>query len=148
MSWVSQTFIAIGLLVPAWIGATFFKKNYQIPSGVYSGWYFLGTGITIILADGTSGRVLTAQPHIIAIIFGIGLTAGGIANASLFSAVENAPNPGMPIALCNANGMLVFLVSLALANLAPQYFPEVEGGMRDLVGIILLMSGAAVIAIR
>lgn len=148
MTWVTQTFVAIALLTPAWLGAPFFKKNFDVASGVYSGVYFLGVAITILATSPAFVPTLVAQPWVVASILGIGLAFGGIANALLFDAVTTAPNPGMPIALCNSTGMLVFLSSLALGYLLPQYFPVVEWSARTFAGIVLVIIGAALIAIR
>ena len=147
-NWLTQSFFAMLCLVPAWLTIGFFDKNYQIKSDVFLIWYLLGIVTTSIFFGGSTIDKIFPSLKMVAVMMLIGMTIGATANILLFRAVSAAPNPGLAVAIGNTASVGVFLAALLLSRYAPNYFNEVKFDAQALVGIILTVVGAALIAIR
>jgi len=147
-NWFTQSIVGLVFLTPAWLAIPFFEKNYGVPGNVFMVWYFLGCSI-IVAAFGvpTWSALVPSVPLVVALLL-IGLTIGGIANMALFTAVTNAPNPGLPVAIANVASVTTFLLAGLLAQLAPAYFAQVRVDLQSFAGIVLVIVGAALISIR
>lgn len=145
--WLTQSFIAVLFLTPAWLAMPFFAQNYGVPASVFAVWYFLGTAISIALFGVPSGALIPSVPLAATLLF-FGFVIGGVANLALFSAVVTAPNPGLPVAISTVASLTTFLVAIMLARYVPTYFAAVQADFKSLAGVVLIIAGAALIAIR
>ncbi len=150
-SWFLQSVIAMILVVPAWLSITFYKKNFHVSAEIFLVWYFGAAAVGIVIFKAFSGVSLIEffpAPSLVIGMLLIGLTLGAAANALLFSAVSVAPNPGLPIAISGTASVCVFLVSVVLGSFLPKYFSEVRFDWQAFVGVLLVVSGIALIAVR
>lgn len=147
-SWLTQSFTAMALLIPAWLAIGFFDRNYQIKPDIFIIWYFLGVGLNSLLFGQSPMSAVFPSWKLILIILIIGFTVGGVANVALFSAVSKAPNPGLPVAIANVASVGVFFVAALLYRYLPNYFNSVKIDIWALVGLLLTVVGTAIISIR
>lgn len=146
-SWLIQTLIAVVFLTPAWLAMPYFASRYGVSGAVFGVWYFLGAAISMAVFGVPKGALIPSF-GIVGSIFVIGLTIGGIANMALFTAVAGAPNPGLPVAIANLTSLTTFFAALALARIAPEHFTSGPLDLRAAAGIILIVIGAALIAVK
>ncbi len=145
--WLVQTLIAVLFMTPAWLAMPFFASRHGVSGAVFGVWYFVGAALSMALFGVPRGTLVPSWGVSIAILF-VGLTIGGVANLSLFSAVAAAPNPGLPVAIANLTSLTTFLAAFALAKVAPEYFSADPLSPRVLIGIICIVIGAALIAVK
>jgi len=91
--------------------------------------------------------ILELSKHL-AIIGIIGLLTGSIANLLVIQAVMASDNPALPIAIVGSNAVVIYLISPALAYLMPRYFGYIKFDLWRFVGIILIVGGLVIIALR
>jgi hypothetical protein len=145
-SWLLQSFLAVLLLTPAWLAMPFFSKNYGVSGSVFAVWYFLGVSLSIGLFQGPA-----ALKPSIGVIIGIvvaGVVFGGVANSALFSAVNAAPNPGIPIAISTVSSLTTFIAAVALFRFMPEYFAPAALDWKSFAGAILIIAGATLISVK
>lgn len=147
MKWVMQSLVAVVLLTPVWIMIPYFGRHWGVSSSVFAIWYFIGTALSLALFPGTAVSIVPSVKTVLVILC-LGIFLGGIANGALFSAVVNAPNPGLPVAVANLTCLTTFLLTVLLSRLWPTHFPEVKADVRSVVGMVLMIAGAAIIAVR
>lgn len=150
MSWLTQSIIALLLLVPCWFSIGFFQKSYQIRPEVTVIWYYLG-----VFAGGIAGAPFTQisihdliPNQIFLSILLVGLILGSAANILLFTAVTTAPNPGLPVAIANTSALLVFLLAPILSSAFPENFNSVVFDARSFWGIALTLAGLYLISTK
>lgn len=146
-TWLSQTFLAVVFLTPAWLAMPYFEKTYGVSGTVFGVWYFLGSAVSMA-AFGVPWKTLVPTPGIVGAILLIGLTIGATANALLFTAVAAAPNPGLAVALLNLTGLTTLFGAMALAYFLPAHFAADAITMRTVIGVVLILVGAALIAVK
>lgn len=148
--WMTRAFLSLGFVIPAWLSINFFKTTYQIAGEVTMIWYFLGVAI------GTAGFIHVLTPNVSIIppltaivqISIVGVVFGSGANALLFSAIADAPNQAVPQAIQGSSSVFVFLLSLWLAGVMPQYFKSDHLDIYQFVGVAFVVIGIAIVAIR
>ncbi len=145
-SWLSQSFIAVILLTPPWLAMPFFSKNFGVSGSVFAVWYFLGAALSIGLVQGSVA--FKPSVGVIAGIVAIGIVFGGVANSTLFSAVNAAPNPGIPIAISTVSSLTTFIAAVALFRLMPEYFAPAALDWKSFAGAILIIAGATLISAK
>lgn len=145
--WVLQTCIAILFLTPAWLAMPFFANKFGVSGAVFAVWYFAGTAISIAIFAVPTGKLVPSYGVVGALVV-LGLTIGGVANAYLFNAVSAAPNPGLPVALGNLTGLTTLIAALVLARVMPQHFTADPVSVRAFIGVVLIIIGAACIAVK
>lgn len=146
-SWLIQTLIAVLFLTPAWLAMPYFANKYGVTGGVFAVWYFAGAAISIAIFGVPSGKLVPSYGVIAAVLL-IGFTIGGIANMALFTAVTIAPNPGLPVAIANLTSLTTFVAAILLAKLLPSHFTADPLSVKALSGIVLIVIGASLIAMK
>lgn len=145
-SWLLQSFLAVILLTPPWLAMPFFSKNFGVSGAVFAVWYFLGSALSIGLVQGSV--VIKPSIGVIAGILAIGVMFGGVANSALFSAVNAAPNPGIPIAISTVSSLTTFVAAVALFRFMPEYFAPAALDWKSFAGAVLIIVGATLIAVK
>lgn len=148
MGWLGQSFLAVAFLIPVWLAIGFFDRNHQVKPDVFVVWYFLGVAIASAFAGGHSLRTIAPSLGLVCTLLVIGVVAGGLANIPLFRAVVSAPNPGLPVAIANTASVGVFFLAWLLGRWVPKYFATVTMDGWALLGVVLVVSGASIIALR
>ena len=123
-NWLLQSLIGLVFVTPAWLAIPFFREHYGVQSSVFLVWYMVGCAgmVALYLAvsaqspGGSVASTLVPSWNAVVYIMLVGLVCGGIANIAIFSAVVNAPNPGMAVAVMNGAAALTYLCSIALAR--------------------------------
>ncbi len=147
--WLQQSIIALCLTTPVYLALGFMEKNYGVKSDIFLIWYFLGVACTPVIFGGHAIAVIMPSWRLILVILLIGLLIGGVANVMAFRAVNNSPNPGLPIAIISGGtSMCVFLASALLAKIVPSYFNNYKFDAWSLIGIILVIAGITIIVVR
>ncbi len=67
---------------------------------------------------------------------------------ALFTAVTIAPNPGLPVAIANLTSLTTFAAAILLAKVLPAHFSADPVSIKALGGIVLIVIGAGLIAIK
>jgi hypothetical protein len=147
MNWLLESFVAMLLLVPAWLAIGFFDRNFGAKGDVFVIWYCLGIVTAAVAYKGSLSAVVPSV-KVAGAIYLIGLTIGAAANILLFRAAGNAPNPGLAVAISNVAAVGVFLAALLLARYLPKYFATPRSDGWSLLGVLLVSIGAAIIAAR
>ena len=151
LGWIGKSIIAIFCFMPASIAIVFFKRNYGIKPEAMLVWYFLG--ITI-----GSGLILP-RPNILEnkdfflniplfIMIILGIVFGTSSNTLLFQAISMASNAGLPLAIVNIHALVTFLTMIFLAWWLPGYFEKAQFHPAHLIGIILILVGVLLIALK
>lgn len=145
-SWLLQSFLAVLLLTPPWLAMPFFSKNFGVSGAVFAVWYFLGAAASIGFVQGSA----TVKPSVGVIvgIIAVGFTFGGFANSALFSAVNAAPNPGIPIAISTVSSLTTFVAAVALFRFMPEYFAPASLDWKSFAGAVLIIAGATLISVK
>jgi len=148
-NWLGQSLTATMLLVVAWPAIPFFERNFGIRIETFSTIYFLGIVSMYAMTSGSKiyGQVIGSTGSI-ALIFMVGVIFGGIANLLLFRAVAGAPNPGLPVAISCGAAIGTAVVAWGLAKVAPNWFGQVDLNWKVALGIMLMLSGVALVATR
>ena len=73
---------------------------------------------------------------------------GGYANSTLFSAVNAAPNPGIPIAISTVSSLTTLIAAVALFRLIPEYFAPAAFDWKSFAGAVLIIAGATLISVK
>ena len=146
--WLSKALVAMVAIVPAFLAIPFFRANYGVDPLVFLLWYFAGTTVSIALFFLASGRgqVLISDGWIVLIIIAIGLTFGALANGLLFQSVGIAPSPGLPPVIYESASMLVFVFSVLLARLFPEFFTMPISDLGRFIGLIITVIGLYFVA--
>ncbi len=147
MGWLTQSFIAVAFLTPAWLAIPFFQRNFGVSAGAFLVWYFVGTSLSVALFGVPRQALVPSVPLVVAITV-VGCVFGGIANGSLFSAVAGAPNPGLAVAISNGAALTTFVAAVVFSRLWPTHFAAAEFSIQSLIGAVLIVAGAALIAIK
>jgi hypothetical protein len=145
--WVVQTLLAIVFLTPAWLAMPYFQSKYGVSGTVFGVWYFFGSALSMALF-GVPKHTLVPSIGIVTAILSIGLTIGAMANAMLFTAVAAAPNPGLAVSLVNLTSLTTLFGAMLLAYLLPAHFTADAITARHVVGVVLILLGAALIAVK
>ena len=146
--WLARSAIATLAVIPVFIAIPYLRRNYGVDPLVYLVWYFGAAAISVALYLAIAGRAaeLAPRPGVIAAIIAIGLTLGALANGALFQAVISAPNPGLPPVIYATSSMVVFILSVFLASLLPQFFVPATSDPMRLGGIVLVIAGLFLLA--
>ncbi len=151
MDWLTKTLLATALLVPAWLSIGFFEKAFRLRAEVVTMWYMFGIALGSMFAlpmfKIVTPREMAPNTSVLWVLL-VGLVIGTSSNQLLFSSLSQAPNPGIPIAISNGAGALVFLVAGGLAAWLPQHFSAVSMDRYHLLGILLTVGGTALIVVR
>lgn len=155
-NWLLQSLIGLVFVTPAWLAIPFFKEQYGVQSSVFLVWYMVGCAIMVALylaaisqnSGGSVAHTLVPSWKTVAYIMLVGLVCGGIANIAIFSAVVNAPNPGMAVAVMNGAAALTYLCSVFLARFLPELFSAPPFNWQVFMGIVLVGFGVALIALK
>lgn len=147
-SWLSQSLVSALLLIPAWLAIGFFDRNYQVKPETFLIWYLPGVIALAVLFQQSPLKALIPSFGIVCAILLIGLVLGGISNILIFRAVINAPNPGLPLVLLNITNVGVYLIAAPLSRWLPNYFNTVKLDVWTFLGVILVIVGASIIAVR
>ncbi len=148
MNWLIQSSLSVPLLMIAWLSIRFFQKNLGVPAPVFLFWYLVGGAIIVGLYVRWVGESLAPSWGMVAALLVIGLTLCGVINLLTFTAAANAPNPGLPVAIQNTTSICTFLMAILLAWLVPAYFTATPFGWKDFAGIVFVVIGASLIAVR
>ena len=146
--WLARSAIATLAVIPVFIAIPYLRRNYGVDPLVYLVWYFGAAAISVALYLAIVGRAgeLAPRPGVIASIIAIGLTLGAIANGALFQAVITAPNPGLPPVIYATSSLAVFVLSVFLASILPQFFVPATSDPARLGGIVLVIAGLFLLA--
>ena len=146
--WFSKSIVATFFVVPAFIAIPFFNTRFAVDPLVFLVWYFIGTALSISLYFVIVGKgsALVPSVNLVLAFAAIGFAFGSIANGSLFQAVSLAPNPGIPPVMYATSSIIVFFLSLFLANKFPAAFKPVSADLSRLVGIFLVLFGLYLLA--
>lgn len=147
--WFWQSVVAMLLLVPAWLAIPFFERNYHVPGQVFLVWYMPGMYLGVLAWCMDQQHLRSAiwpGAGVACALALVGLLCGAVANVTLFGAVGNAPNPGVPVAIANVACLGVFAASVLLPKVLPKYFKVVSAEPLQLFGVVLVIAGAAFIA--
>jgi len=147
-SWFAQSVIATLCLIPAWLAIGFFNRNFGVRTDVFLAWYMFGVIITVASSSAPNLQILLPKWWVIVSIVLVGATFGALANILLFRAIPVAPNPGLPIAIAGIATPCVFLVSVLLGQRVPKYFSPAPCDVWTLAGVVLIIGGATIIAVR
>ena len=154
MHWLLATFLSVFAMIPAWMAPNFLKRNFGVDLVPFMFWYYSALCVALLVClkvtteEGEFFAKLTPSYGPVLSIFVFGLTIGFVGNITTFVAVTEAPNPGLPQAIKNLQTVGLLFVSLWLGNLLPQYFKEGKVDFWQMVGVLLTVSGASIIAIR
>ncbi len=146
-SWVTLALVSVALLTPPWLAIPYFNRHYGVSGGVFVIWYFLGAAASIAVFEGGSGKLVPSW-GVVAAIVAIGLTFGGIGNNAIFTAVAKAPNPGLAVAIMNLTGLTTLIAAVVLAVLWPSHFPKEIVSVQSVIGSVLIIIGAGLIAMK
>lgn len=146
--WLTQSIVATALVVPIWLAIGFLNRNFHVRPDVFLVWYSLGAATASACFSVGSLQALVPSWRSVAVVVGIGLTAGAISNIAMYRAVASAPNPGLPVAIANGAAIGTFLGAVLLSRWFPAYFDSVRGDLRTFLGIVLTVFGGALIVIR
>ena len=151
LSWLGQSFLAMALLVPTWLSINFFARNFNIKGEILLFWYMwgviIGTGASFLFRRLAVADVIPHRLSVIAMLM-LGLTFGAALNILLFSAVAQAPNPGVPIAISNVASVLVFISAALLAVWLPKYFSNIAFSPQHFLGVLLAVLGVVLITLK
>lgn len=145
MTWFGSSIIGVALLTPAWIAIPFFRENFGVSDQVFAAWYFAGAAVFIALFGTYKDSLVPSWPLVGALVL-IGFVLGGPANDAVFRAVATAPNAGLAVALINCVAVTTYFASAVLARYLPNHFAPVEFSAQSIIGIGLVLIGAAVLA--
>lgn len=141
LGWVWMSLIAMVMIIPSWLGPSFFEKNFHVRPEVFMIWYFVG----VVLGSSSflTFRGISVIPSFPAwiLILGIGFTLGTIVNILLFAAIPIAPNPSLPPAIVNVSSVGVFIAAFLLWRLLPAYFSKVQFDIYHLLGMLVTIVG-------
>jgi hypothetical protein len=146
--WFVKAILATAAIVPAFIAIPFFRKNLGVDPLVFVVWYFGGTALSVAIYLGAERglqAVIPPPPALIGILT-IGMIFGAFANASLFQAVNLAPNPGLPPVIYATSSVFVFLLSALLASALPALFSPVSTEPARVLGLLLVLAGLYLVA--
>lgn len=146
--WLVQALIGMALIVPGWIAIPFFNRNFGIASDIFLTWYLLGGAIGAIAFTRLPITSFFPSTGIISAIVLLGILLCGLANLFIFRSVAAAPNPGLAVAIVNAASVIVFFFTAVLAKLSPRFFDPVRIDATSLLGTILTVIGATLIAVK
>ena len=145
-SWLTQSFLAVVLLTPAWLAMPFFAKNFCVSGSVFAVWYFLGVSASVGSVQGSA--VFKPSLAVIGALVATGIVFGGVANSALFSAVNAAPNPGIPVAISTVSSLTTFIAAVVLFRFMPEYFAPAALDWKSFAGAALIIAGATLISVK
>lgn len=142
LGWAGRAILGTLFIIPSWIAIDFFKRNFGVSPEIFLVWYFFGTILS-------TGAVLSLQRVslvrsgivLIAIIIGLGLTMGRLANVLLFTAAAKVPNPGLAVAISSTASAVIIFFSFVLWRVFPDYFSRPQLDLDHLWGVILIIIG-------
>jgi len=146
MSWLSKALGAMLLFAPVPFVIPFFLKNYEMRAETTMAFWILGSAIGIffwIHSTGISDRVLPRLPEISVIL--LGFIFGSVANTLLGQSIAMAPNPAIPMAIAGASSMVAFLMAPVMTRISPEHFPQFEFDWHKLLGVVLVVTGIALV---
>jgi drug/metabolite transporter (DMT)-like permease len=153
--WFERSVAAMVLLVPTWLVIRFLSRYYAIRPELIMVWVYLGYAVIVggwlWLSEGVPARRFLPPNGAALMLALIPVVLGAIANVFVYQALNQAPNPGLPTSIMGVNNMLVTLAAVLLSNLLPrygQYLAEKELGWQYAVGVLLIVSGVGLIAVR
>ncbi len=147
--WFWNSIFAMLCVVPAWLMIPFMKKNFGMKSEIILFWYCLAMALGCAVIFGATKKIVFSglvPSWGTAIILVTGVTFGALANALLFGAVVEAPNPALPPVILSTGQILVFSIALVLGRTLPKYFNEVKLDIYHLTGALLMLVGLFVVA--
>lgn len=147
-NWITQSFLSVAFLIPAWLAIGFFGRNYQVRPEVFLVWYFAGVVLATVFCGIPAGQTLIPSWQIVIAMACVGVFVGGVANIALFRAMAQVPNSGLPLAISNLASVGVFLASIVLGHLLPQWFERAKADPIAFLGVLLTALGVSLIAIR
>lgn len=148
MGWLAKSFLSFLFIIPAWLSIGFLKKNFEISGEMTTIGYFAGTALGSAIVLILTGELTFSSSVKLQLPLAVGLILGAATNLLLFSAIPDAPNPGLPIAIQSSSMIFVFLFTILLGSWLPEKFDPVRMDYIHLVGVLLIFAGVAVIAIR
>ncbi|MEK7623746.1 MAG: hypothetical protein AAB408_03710 [Patescibacteria group bacterium] len=148
LTWFWEAFLAMILLVPAWLGLAGFSRVWNIRGEVALLWYMLGVIIGVAFFTAKSSSIIPENSVAIWWLIGLGIFVGAVANILVFRAVAHAPNAGLPIAITGSASVFVFLSTIFLAHFFPKFFVVQNFDWLRFGGIVLTMIGIGLISIR
>jgi len=150
LPWLPKAVLSLAFVIPAWLALGFFEKNFAVRGEVQLVWYFLaaalGSALLITFTSPTTKLIPSLNLVCVFLIIGFSLSTG--ANALLFSAMPDAPNPGIPQAIQGSSVVFVFFISWILGKYIPYYFKPVTLDPYQFFGIFLSIVGITIVIVR
>lgn len=152
MGWFGKSAIALILLVPAWIAIHCYGERGvkgEVTALCYGAGCALGMALWIFAVPGNRALAENFAAHrmLVAVMVGIGALLGAAIQALVYTAINESPNPGLPISVANASAVAVFVLTPILAKVLPAYFKKAEWNAMTMTGVLLTVVGTALIAI-
>ncbi|MEX0649409.1 MAG: hypothetical protein WD200_00215 [Candidatus Andersenbacteria bacterium] len=147
--WLAKAFIAMLFLIPVFVATPILQKSFGIRPEATLVWWFFGVVVGVacwLYSDGGAKELAPSTPTWIVCL--LGLTTGTVANICLFQSLATAPNPGLTLAIVNANSVAAYFAMVLLALLLPRYFVATTWSWQDLIGVLLVTAGIALISIK
>lgn len=148
-NWFGNAIVAMIAMIPLFFTVGLLERRFGLRSDITAVLWMVGTSIGIliwILSQGRGAEFVLRAPHIV--LLGMGLVLGAITNVCLFRSFASAPNPGLTVAIVNANAVLAILIGGPLAMLLPRYFEHQTLSWGHWVGSVLVVSGVFLIGIK
>ena len=152
LNWLIKSLIAMLCYTPFFIILGAAKKNYNINPEFAFLLYLFAVCIGLFVYSCINSVFKNLQLDlktiiVVVILFLVGLTTGTMANILYSQAILEAPNPGLPPAITNSFVVIIFIGSVLLFKLFPNFFPEVHFGTTKLIGIIVVIAGLTLMGI-
>lgn len=151
LNWLGRAVIATMCFVPIMISAGMFSRHFGLRSEAIITWYSAGQIVTapfLLTHFGVLNWQEMSLSKPMCVVLVMGMTLGVASNIFFFQALSTAPNPGLAMAVTNSATIIVFLITVLLAQLLPQYFSASKLDPWHLVGIVLTVTGISIIALR
>ncbi len=151
LSWISKCVIAAFCVAPCTVTMNLLIKNFSMKAEAAVVYHFIGIGLGTLAAIWKFDIIpmSSVAPSIPLLVSGLtGATLAAAANTLLFQSLPQATNPGIPMTIVNTHGMLSFLLAGLCASIAPKYFEGVRFDVWHLVGVVLVITGIALFAIK
>ena len=146
MHWILKSLIAMVFVSPVPFLVVALRKTHGVSPEITSVWWFVGVSAAIAgwsFVSGATSPVFSWS----AIVFagGIGLVVGGVGNAFIFQAFNEAPNPGVPFAIVSANVVLVTIATKPLNTNWPHLFQGTQFSWLQVLGAVFVFVGICIL---
>ena len=149
LGWLGKSIVATLIFILLYLLVGIITRQYNMRPESFIAAYIIGAAVGIILWSIASGQTELLKPTIpMIIIFILGATLGALANIYLIQAVAGGSNPGIAATIIGSCGVFVYIIGTIMAVVLPKYFKRMAFDWIDLLSVLLIFSGIAIISLK